>query len=323
MYDDPPLHPMQHFTTMHCVFHCEAKEHIALDAQPGTAIRGALYHALIDLFSPNDPIPGVPLDPVRALLAAENEENARGRDVPRAFSVEPPPAHTHVETGSRFQFGVSLFGTANVLAPYLFRALPEMGKRGIGKGRGRFELIRVNEFSPLDESNRIILHPHGAVDPRLTVTHRRVMEEVGMRNSEIVTVRFLSPMRLIENGALVRKPMLGPLLRRLIERAQSLVELYSPAGTPSVSRAAWKDEWQRIGTMGDQIDEAGALLDATQWVDIQSYSQARGRATPIGGIVGQVRWRVDSAAIMTWLLWGACLHIGKNVAKGDGYFSVE
>jgi hypothetical protein len=47
---------MQHFTAMHFVFLCEALEHIQLDSQPGTAIRGALYHALIGLFSPNEPI---------------------------------------------------------------------------------------------------------------------------------------------------------------------------------------------------------------------------------------------------------------------------
>lgn len=322
-YDVDLNHPMQHFTAMHFIFLCEAREHIQFDAQPGTAIRGALYHALVGLFSPNEPIPGVPLDPVRALLAAEDEQNARGRDLPRAFAVEPPPSYTHVETGQRFSFSVSLYGTADALMPYLFRAIPEMGNLGIGKGRGRFELIRIHEFSPLNDTNRVLIHPRRVVEPRLTVTHRRVLEELRMRRTDTVTLRFLTPMRLIESGGLVHTPRLGPLLRRLIERAQSLVEQYQPPSEPVAGRVAWKNAWQHIGGLGDRIDQNGLLVDATRWVDIKSYSQARGRATPIGGFVGQARWRIDSPEILAWLLWGQSLHVGKNAAKGDGYFRVE
>lgn len=318
------IHPMQYFTAQHFSFVCEALEHIQLDAQPGTAIRGALYHALINLFSPNEPIPGIPLDPVRALLASEDDENARGRDVPRAFAVEPPLPHTHIHSGRRFTFGVTLFGSADTLMPYLFRAVPEMGKLGIGKGRGTFRLIRIHEVSPLNNTNRVIMHHQRVVDrARLTVTHSRVLEELGMRRTDEVTVRFLTPMRLIEGGSLVHTPKLGVLLRRLIERAQALVEQYPPTDEAAPTRVVWKDEWQRIGDLGDQIDATSVLRDATRWVDIKSYSQARGRSTPIGGFVGQTRWRINSREVLTWLLWGQSLHVGKNAAKGDGHFHVE
>ncbi len=322
--DSVRVHPMQHFTALHFKFLCEAQEHIQVDAQPGTALRGALYHALIDTFSPNEPIPGVPLDPVRALLADEDENNPRGRDLPRAFSIEPLPPHKHVNSGERFHFGVTLFGSADVLMPYLFRAVPQMGKLGIGKGRGRFKLLQIYEVSPLNDTSRVIMHHQRVVDrARLTITHRRVLEELGMRRTDEVTLRFLSPVRLIEGGALVHTPKLGTLLRRLIERAQALVEHYSPSDEDEVGRAVWKDEWQRMGDSGDRIDAEGLLLDASRWVDIKSYSQARGRLSPIGGFVGQARWRINSAEIMTWLLWGQSLHVGKNAAKGDGYFHVE
>jgi hypothetical protein len=75
--------------------------------------------------------------------------------------------------------------------------------------------------------------------------------------------------------------------------------------------------------LGDQIDSTGILLNASRWVDIKSYSRARGRSTPIGGFVGQARWRINSPDVLTWLLWGQSLHVGKNAAKGDGYFHIE
>lgn len=316
-------HLMQDFSAMHFVFVCEALEYIKLDAQPGTAIRGALYHALVNLFSPNEPIPGLPLDPVRALLAAEDEDNARGRDLPRAFAVEPPPPYTEITKGGRFRFGVALFGTADRLMPHLFRALPEMGQNGIGKGRGRFRLIQIEEVTPLDDTRNVIVTPQNVRPPQLTVTHARVLAEAKKRSHEAVTIRFLTPMRLIEGGKLVHEPKLSTLLLRLIDRAQALVEHYTPTPEAAPSRELWKAEWQRMGTLGEQIDANGLLWDATRWVNIQSYSKARGKATPIGGFVGQARWQINSFDVLVWLLWGQSLHIGKNVAKGDGYFRVE
>lgn len=324
MLDENPIyHPMQHFRAAHFVFVCEAVEPIALDAQPGTAIRGALYQAMIRMFSPNEPVPGVPQDPVRALLAAEDEQNARGRDIPRAFAVVPPKPHLRVDAGRRFQFGVSLFGSAEALMPYLFRALPQMGSQGIGRGRGKFRLIRIDEVLPLNDSRRVVMHHRRVIDPRLMVTHKRVLEEAGMRRKDEVTLRFTTPMRLVENGELVHRPRLGALTRRLIERAQALVEQYPLPDTPQPPREMWRAEWERMGSLGDTIDADGLLLDETYWVDIQSYSRARGRATPIGGIVGQARWRIHSPELLTWLLWGQSLQVGKNVAKGDGCFRVE
>lgn len=317
-----PYHPMQHFSARHFEFLCEAREYIAFGEQPGTAIRGALYKALLALFSPNEPIPGLPLDPVRELLAAEDENNARGQDIPRAFSIQPPARHT-IEQGRRFKFGISLYGSADALIPYIFRVVPTMGDLGVGKGRGSFRLVSIAEVLPLNDSRRVLMHPQRLVAPRLVVTHRLIREEVSLRRTDEVLVRFLTPMRLIEHGALVHQPRLGPLLRRLIERAQALVDQYGVYPEDKPSRMVWKDEWQRLGKLGDQVDESGLLLNATRWVNIKSYSQARGRSTPIGGFVGQARWRIDSAEVLTWLLWGQSLHVGKNAAKGDGYFRVE
>lgn len=315
------IHPMQGFTAMHFVFVCEALDDIKLDAQPGTAIRGALYHALINIFSPKDPIPGLPLDPVRELLAAEDETHARGRDVPRAFAVEPPPAYTEVTAGEGFSFGVSLYGSAERLMPYLFRAVPEMGRRGIGRGRGRFRLMHINEISPLNGATHLIMQKGKLGAPSLTVTHPRIVEEASKRQAGEVTLHFLTPMRLIEGGSLVHTPRLGTLLRRLIERAQALVEFYQPDS--AIDREVWRDTWRHIGELGNQVDAAGMLMNETQWVNVQSYSQARGRATPIGGIVGKARWHINSPEVLVWLLWGQSLHVGKNAAKGDGYFRVE
>lgn len=316
-------HPMHDFTARHFSFLCEAQTPIRLGAQPGTAIRGALYHAMIQMFSPNDPIPNIPLDPVRALLAAEDETHARGRDIPRAFSVEPPPTYAQLEAKQRFSFGVSLFGKSDALMPYVFRAVPEMGKAGIGAGRGKFRLVRISEINPLNHTSRVVMQHRRVNEPFLIITHQRIQEEARIRRSDEVTLNFITPMRLIEDGRLVHKPKLSTLLKRLIDRAQALDEHYSPLPEMRVPRERWKIEWDQMSEIGERIDQSEPLMDDTEWINIESFSRARGRSTPIGGFVGKARWKIDSPEVLIWLLWGQSLHVGKNVAKGDGYFKVE
>lgn len=317
------LHLMHYFTVQHLRFVCRAETAIAFDAQPGTAIRGALYHAMISLFSPKEPIPGLPLDPVRGLLAGQDDEHARGRDLPRAFTIEPPGAYTRVGAGETFEFGVSLLGSAIKLLPYLLRAAQEAGTFGVGKGRGRFRLLQIDEFKPLDDSRRVLMHHRQVVSPRLQVTHQRIEAEALMRRGEPVTLQFISPLRLIDKGQLVKKPQAGILLRRLLERAQTLVEYASADPTHIAPPDGWKAEWERIGQIGDVLDRENLVYDHTRWVDISSYSHARQRSTPIGGIVGEARWRDVPSEVLVWLLWGQSLHVGKNAVKGDGYFLVK
>lgn len=317
------LHPMHHFTVQHLRFACRAETPITFDAQPGKAIRGALYHALISIFSPNEPIPGLPLDPVRALLSSQDQDHARGQDLPRAFTVEPPPAYMHLEAGERFEFGLSLLGASISLMPYLLRATREAGILGVGKGRGNFRLIHVEEFKPLDDSRRSLMHHNQVVSPRLQITHQQIEEEVAIRKDKSVLLHFISPLRLVQKERLVKKVLLGVLLRRLIERAQTLVEFESHHLSHVAPRERWKAEWEYIGQLGDTLDSESLIYDNTRWNDINSYSQTRQRSTPIGGLIGKACWQNVPQEVLAWLLWGQSLHVGKNAVKGDGYFRVR
>lgn len=317
------LHPMHDFSVQHLRFKCRAETPIGFDSQPGKAIRGALYHALIETFSPNDPVPGIPLDPIRKFLAGQDQEHARGQDLPRAFSVEPPAANTQLAAGETFEFGVSLMGTGQDLMPHLMRAMQQAGGRGVGMGRGRFRLMQIDEINPLDDSRRLLLQQNRLENPRLAVTHARIIEEARLREGEPVVVRFISPMRLISGGALVKKPLMGVLLRRLLERAQTLVEVESRETAYQAPQETWKAVWQQMGEIGDQLDQGHLNYDRTRWVDVDSYSHHRQRTTPIGGFIGEACWGQVPLPVLVWLLWGQSLHVGKNAVKGDGYFRVK
>lgn len=314
---------MDGFTAQHIVFTVRAREAIQFSEQPGMNIRGALYEALIRRFSPNNPIPGLPYDPIRQFLEGLDENNPRGQNIPRAYTIQPPPPGATYQTGEQFEFGMALFGEAQMYIPYLFYALRDVASGGIGRGRGRFEMLRISEVNPITRSRRQIMDPHTVSDLRLALTHPSVLYAVNVWRGNEILLRFLTPTRLTSGGGVVRQPTLGVVMRRLLERAQSLVEQTRPPDVVAGQKPLWKAEWERLGAIADAADRAPVLYDDTKWIDISSFSRVKGLASPIGGFMGKTRWRVEDRDVLYWLLWGQSLHIGKNTAKGDGWYRVE
>ncbi len=320
---DPSGGLMKSFSAQHIVFVVRAREAIQFSEQPGMNVRGALYQALIARFSPNEPVPGLPYDLIRQFLAGLDDENARGRDLPRAYTIEPPPPNAHYGTGEQFEFGITLFGQAVDYIPYLFYALRDAAEIGIGFGRGRFQMIRICELNPLNQSRRQIMDPHQVSDLRLAVTHKTIQYAVNSWRGDQVLLRFLTPTRLTDHGMLARQPMLGVLLRRLLERAQSLVEQNQSKTEVAAGLERWKAEWMRMGAIGDILDVQHRASNNTHWKDVNSYSRVKRRTSPIGGFMGKARWTLTERDVLYWLLWGQSIHVGKNTAKGDGWYIIE
>jgi CRISPR-associated endoribonuclease Cas6 len=311
------------FTAQHIIFVVRAREAIQLSEQPGVNLRGALYKALIERFSPNVPVPGLPYDLIRHFLEGLDDNNARGRDLPRSYTIEPPPSNACYTTDEQFEFGITLFGQAISYIPYLFYALRDVADTGIGLGRGRFQLAHICEFNPLTKSRRQIVDPHQISDFHLGVNHTAIQHAVNAWGGDQVLLRFLTPMRLTHQEKLAQRPLLGVLLRRLLERAQSLVEQNQSTQSPTMHREKWKAEWDRMGALGEALDTQHLVSDETHWKDVISYSRTKARSSPIGGFIGNARWKAINNDVLYWLLWGQSLHVGKNTAKGDGWYIVE
>jgi hypothetical protein len=71
------------------------------------------------------------------------------KSAPHPFIIEPPPEKRHAYTqGERITFGLTLIGKAIDYLPYFIYTFDELGKVGLGKGRGKYFLDRVS-VSPL------------------------------------------------------------------------------------------------------------------------------------------------------------------------------
>jgi hypothetical protein len=148
-------------------FSCEALTPIRLNGfNAGSNLRGALGNVMTRAYCAGDAHDPAHVNtcPVHWLLAA-NEHPGEER---RGYALVPPPPPSPVlrgereragvyQPGQRFEFGLTLFGHAQRYLPYFILAVPEMGRNGVGPGRGQFALRSVTALDPLAGEDQIVL----------------------------------------------------------------------------------------------------------------------------------------------------------------------
>jgi hypothetical protein len=312
---------MRGMSVQHLRFTIQPTESIVFADQPGSALRGALYQALSEHFC-SEPFQPVTPDhqhhcPVCWLMALEDPIYQRGRDIPRPLTIEPPTRLTF-HRGEAFSFGLSLVGRARDLLPYLARAVDWMGHAGVGRGRGRFRLTRIDETNPLIDAERLLMDGRRVLTPTLAITPPRVAEAAAALSGERITLHFVTPTRLLAEGRLVKRPDPAVLVARLLERCQNLA-VHHAEGDDRPAQADWK---QAALTLVESARALKQAYDDTEWVEVFSGSRRHGHATPISGFTGTVRWEGDVTPLGEWLLWGQSLHVGKDAVKGNGWYRI-
>jgi CRISPR/Cas system endoribonuclease Cas6 (RAMP superfamily) len=181
-------------------------------------------------------------------------------------------------------------------------------------------LRRIEAANPLTGERRIVMGEGqtmiqmpqaGVTNEMVEAQARRLADELD-RHTGRLTITFHTPTRIVEKKELCKTPRFRPLFQRLFERVVQLSEDF--AGAPP--QAAW-DELQ---TWAEAVE---LVEDRTEWWDVHGHSRRLGRPQPIGGLVGHAVYRAeDWRPLLPWLLWGVCVHVGKNAVKGSGMITI-
>ena len=318
------------FTSHRLTFRCRVVQPIAMREHKGAAIRGAIFGAVRGQFCVRQeleschPCQLVATCPVSFLLSTVDEAGRRGDDVPRPYTVQPPlePVQRY-EEGDPLEFGVTLYARALSHLPYLIVAVRGLERQGLGAKapgrdgrwrRGSFRVERIVATDPLDGRTELVMEAGDNLVhmPDFGVTHPAVLARAeAMGEPERLSLRFLTPTRIVDGGRLVHRPEFRPLAQRLIERVSSLWEHYAgespPLNFPALMAAA---------------EQVRTVEDGTRWVELESYSSRRDLRTPIGGFVGAATFQGPLAPLLPWLIWGEYTHVGKNAVKGDGWYRI-
>ncbi len=314
------------FTTHHLRFTVRAVSEVRLSEQPGKELRGALTTAIWRRFCVNPEAPtcaDCPLVrqcPVAVLVAPLRAEDQKGSDqAVRPYVIQPPVTGGGVvAVGERIAFGLSLFGTAADLFPFVVRGALDMQRDGLGQRnaydkRGRVQVEQIEAVSPLDGATMRLYEAGTPLVqmPGLPVSGGDVQAYAARLPTDEVTLHLHTPMRLMDDKRLVQRLTLRPLIQRLMRRLDDLHRSYGGGAL----------ELDFRGLLA-QAEQVRVVADETRWVDVVSHSGRLRRSTPIGGLLGRVTFAGDLTDLRELLVWGMLVHVGKNAVKGDGWYTL-
>ena len=321
---------MEHFTAHRLLVRAVAREPVLLNEHKGSALRGALYHGLRNRFCGMREQQIACMDcilwqacPVCTLVSTLGPEDRLGRDAARPYTIQPPlDGQTRYGPGEALTFGLTLYAEAIKLFPYVIMAVKELEEAGLGRRdasndwrRGTLQVEAIWAENPLSGERQPVLREREALVrvADIPITHAQVLAQAErLPQSGPLRLRLLTPTRLTHRQHLVKpgEVTLAVLLGRVLDRLESLAQHFGeePLALDYPALMA-------------QATAARTVRDATRWVELESYSTRQQRATPIGGLMGEVTLTCDDwRPFLPWLVWGQFTHVGKNAVKGDGWY---
>jgi hypothetical protein len=317
--------------THHFLFTALVVSPLELDEHSGSSLRGNLFEAVWQRFCTNKAArtcaecPLHQLCPVSALVAPLREENKRGRDIPRPYVILPPlEGERRLAPGETLTFGLTLFGKIIELLPYLLLVTNSLETAGLGRHltenrgqRGTFKIQQIEAYHPIDGTRQVISRA-GKLQieaPTLSINAADIRKRAGTFSSEKISIRFITPTRLLQQKNLVFKPAFQPFVSRLLERLSALEQEYGEDEGQSPS-----EQWEELRQLADQVV---CVEDQTSWERVRSYSRRTHSSSEIGGFSGVATFAGNLAPFRELLAWGEQIHVGKNVVKGSGWYRVE
>jgi hypothetical protein len=237
---------------------------------------------------------------------------------PHPFIIEPPLEKKQVyDAGDEIIFNLILIGQATEYLPYFIYSFEEMGKKGIGKGRGRFKLKKViaGDSSQLKHDNLVY-------SSETKVLHHFEISNICLSDEEIklqtdksfyLSLEFLTPTRIVYHGKLISQLEFHIFMRALLRRI-ALLSYFHCNNDPSL-----------IPFKGliEQADEVTAKKSNLQWYDWERYSSRQDTKMKLGGSVGTIEFEGNLSGFLPYIKAGEILHVGKGTSFGLEKYAVK
>lgn len=229
--------------------------------------------------------------------------------VPHPFIIEPPDEGDRVfRPGDKILFSLILVGRSIEYLPYFIYTFEELGSLGIGKGRGRYRLLKVDNgvdivYSFEDKALRIA-----------GVKELHIPEDFDfdIDSGKSITVRFITPARIMYQRALTVDLQFHVLIRSLLRRLCLLHYFHCESREPSWDHKQIIQEGEKI-----TIDKS-----SLQWWDWERYSSRQGTRMKMGGVVGEVTYKGSVEQFLPILRAGEIVHVGKGTSFGLGKYGI-
>jgi len=286
----------------------------------GRTLRGGFGKALreISCVEPSAACPACPLAKQCAYGYLFETPVPSDAQVMRKYTHAPHPLVLRVEglpSGPELRHGglrihVGLVGRAAAYSPNVLLALQALGRMGVGPRRLPFALRAL-----VDESTRARTRLSGHASPVRPPEPVEYPIVLGARAQEAVRIRIETPLRIVANGALVRRLDFGRLVSASLRRIELLWRVYGDdAG------GEWSLDSAALVALADGVE---TLSDQTRWVETDRFSRRQGREHPMGGLLGELAFGAEAGLFIPILRLAGRVHIGKHTVFGHGHCVVS
>ena len=231
---------------------------------------------------------------------------------PQPFVIEPPLENKRrYEPGEELIFHLVLIGKALDYLPYFIYTFDELGRVGLGRGKGNYTLESVDWIDASDaavsvyDGNRKVLTDsfHALSLSQLSV---------GCPSLSQLSVTFLTPTRLKYENRLAADCEFHVLFRNLVRRI-ALLDYFHCGGEFPPERREFVERARAIETIASDL----------RWIDWARYSNRQQNMVHMGGFVGQVTYCGDFTEFFPYLLLGTYTHVGKGATFGLGGYEIK
>jgi hypothetical protein len=251
-------------------------------------------------------------------------ERGPENDSPHPFVLVPPLTDRSLYSpGELLDWELVLIGNGIDALAYFIYAFSEMGRNGLGAGKGRYRLSRVDSLRPgasepvFSEASRTLRDPSPAVtaDELLRARSDVFKEPAGSQPSAVsrqrLTIDFLTPTRLKHDNRLTDEPQFHIVIRRLLQRVDDLLKFHH----------GFRLDLDFPGLVG-QAEQVRLIDNKTHWADWERYSNRQETRMKLGGLLGQATYEGQITPFLPFLLLGEWTHLGKNTSFGLGRYRV-
>lgn len=201
--------------------------------------------------------------------------------------------------GEEFAFGLDLYGEAAESTRLARAAIARFAERGVGRRRARFDLVdaagdRAETGSTLEAD----------LASRVAETRKSA--------SSTAEIRFLTPLRVVQDGRTLHSFSFDPFVRSLVRRARLLLESSERIDLRLAERDLVADA-KRVRVIESRLAKQ----------DQVRFSSRQGRSMNLHGIQGAVVIEGDLARFAPWLAFGSLVGVGKGATFGHGAFEVR
>ena len=239
---------------------------------------------------------------------------------PHPFILEPPMNNRKsYQKGEDLSFGLTLIGRAADYLPYFIYAFEELGRIGIGKGRGKYELREVAEEGGESEGDsfpkkRVI---YSGDTKLLTQTSPPIQwSDILMNHPEppnAIQVSFITPTRIKYKNSLTKDLKFHVFFRNLLRRISLL----------SYFHCNHRIDDTRFKDLIEQAGKIKTVKRSLYWHDWERYSNRQETRMKMGGFMGEITYEGELREFWPYIKLGEYVHVGKGSGFGLGRYRIE